>query len=147
MKNFCKYISIIAVMGAFASCDPITDTYTIDDSTIPADELQLSVAPKVVDGKNGNIIVVENNSPILSEWSVGESVARKAYAELSVSFTGQHTVNFRGLNSGWKGIHRDLVYRKGRYHLDDSGQYSHPAVHRSGGGPHLLWHNYRPGKD
>ena len=43
MKNFCKYISIIAVMGAFASCDPITDTYTIDDSTIPADELQLSV--------------------------------------------------------------------------------------------------------
>ena len=51
MKNFCKYISIIAVMGAFASCDPITDTYTIDDSTIPADELQLSVAPKVVDGK------------------------------------------------------------------------------------------------
>ena len=71
MKNFCKYISIIAVMGAFASCDPITDTYTIDDSTIPADELQLSVAPKVVDGKNGNIIVVENNSPILSEWSVG----------------------------------------------------------------------------
>ena len=48
---------------------------------------------------------------------------------------------------GWKGIHRDLVYRKGRYHLDDSGQYSHPAVHRSGGGPHLLWHNYRPGKD
>ena len=70
MKNFCKYISIIAVMGAFASCDPITDTYTIDDSTIPADELQLSVAPKVVDGKNGNIIVVENNSPILSEWSV-----------------------------------------------------------------------------
>ena len=102
MKNFCKYISIIAVMGTFASCDPITDTYTIDDSTIPADELQLSVAPKVVDGKNGNIIVVENNSPILSEWSVGESVARKAYAELSVSFTGQHTVNFRGLNSGGK---------------------------------------------
>ena len=60
------------------------------------------MAPKVVDGKNGNIIVVENNSPILSEWSVGESVARKAYAELSVSFTGQHTVNFRGLNSGGK---------------------------------------------
>ena len=53
MKNFCKYISIIAVMGAFASCDPITDTYTIDDSTIHAAELQLSVAPKVVDGKNG----------------------------------------------------------------------------------------------
>jgi len=99
MKNFYKYISIIAVMGAFVSCDPITDTYTIDDSTISADGLQLSVAPKFVDGKNGNIIVVENNSPILSEWSVGESVARKAYAELSVSFIGQHTVNFRGLNS------------------------------------------------
>ena len=100
MKNFCKYISIIAVMGVFISCDPITDTYTIDNNTIPADGLQLSVAPKLVDGKNGNIIVVENNSPILSEWSVGESVARKAYAELSVSFTGQHTVNFRGLNPG-----------------------------------------------
>ena len=146
MKNFCKYISIIAVMGAFASCDPITDTYTIDDSTIPADELQLSVAPKVVDGKNGNIIVVENNSPILSEWSVGESVARKACRTFGIF----HRAAYRQLpwiEFGWKGIHRDLVYRKGRYHLDDSGQYSHPAVHRSGGGPHLLWHNYRPGKD
>ena len=34
MKNFCKYISIIAVMGTFASCDPITDTYTIDDLSL-----------------------------------------------------------------------------------------------------------------
>jgi len=99
MKTFFKYISIIAVMAAFASCDPITDSFTTDDRIIPIDELQLSVATQQVDGKNGNIIVVENNSPILSEWSVGETVVRKAYAELSVPFTGQQTVNFRGLNA------------------------------------------------
>ena len=76
MKNFCKYINYNRCCDGsiriFATLSP-THIPPPDDSTIPADELQLSVARRVVDGKNGNIIV-ENNSPILSEMGVGESV-------------------------------------------------------------------------
>ena len=92
-------ILTLAAFGAFTACDPLTEDYTLDGSTIPADELKLSVTAKQVDGKNSNTIVMENNSPILSEWTVDGKKQQKAYAEATVSFTGTHTVKFRGMNA------------------------------------------------
>lgn len=100
MKNLYKYISAIAVMGTFTACTPLTESFTMDDAVIPANDLQLSVATQQVNGKNGNIIIVENHSPILSEWIVGQTVEHKAYAEMQVSFTGRHIVNFHGFTAG-----------------------------------------------
>ena len=95
-----KYIYAIAAMGILVACDPITDEFSMDDSVFPADQLEATVAPQQVDGKNGNVIVMENNSPVLSKWIVGETAIQKAYAEATVPYIGQHTVTFRGINSG-----------------------------------------------
>lgn len=93
-----KFHALI-MMGLLTACSPITDDYNMDESTLSAHQLQLNVNPQQIDGKNGNVITVENNSPILSEWTVGSSTVHKAYAELTVPTIGQHTVNFRGYNA------------------------------------------------
>lgn len=100
MKNFYKYIRAIIVMGIFSACTPLTESFTIDDTVISANDLQLSVTTQQVNGRNGNIIIAENHSPILSEWRVGQTVEHKTYAEIQVSFIGQHIVNFRGFTAG-----------------------------------------------
>lgn len=93
------YIPAILMMGLMAACSPITDDYDMDQSTLSADQLKLSVSAQQVGGQNGNVITVENNSPILSEWCIGGTTVHKAYAELTVPTIGQHTVTFRGLNA------------------------------------------------
>ena len=94
-----KILSAIMMMGLIAACSPITDDYDLDKSVLSADQLKLSVNAQQISGQNSNVITVENNSPILSEWSVGTTTVHKAYAELTVPTIGQHTVTFRGLNA------------------------------------------------
>lgn len=94
-----KIFSAMMMMGLFTACSPITDDYDLDKSVLSADQLQLSVNTPQVNGQNGNVITVENNSPILSEWTVGTITVHKAYAELTVPSIGQHTVSFRGYNA------------------------------------------------
>lgn len=88
----------IASLGLLAACDPLTEEYELNNSKLSADELQVSATVKQLDGKNGNVIVMENHSPILSQWTVEGKNFVKAYAETSVSFTGDHIVKFRGMN-------------------------------------------------
>lgn len=95
-------ILTIAAVGAFTACDPLTESYSLDESTLSADQLKLTVKAQTVDGRNSNTIVMENNSPILSEWTVGDKKLNSAYAEAVVNYTGQQKVTFRGMNADTK---------------------------------------------
>ena len=95
-------ILTIAAVGAFPACDPLTESYSLDESTLSADQLKLTVKAQTVDGRNSNTIVMENNSPILSEWTVGDKKLNSAYAEAVVNYTGQQKVTFRGMNADTK---------------------------------------------
>ena len=64
-----KYIAIAAV-SLLTACDPLTDDFSMDSSVMDASELNLTVKPVEVNGQKGNVIVVENHSPILSKWTV-----------------------------------------------------------------------------
>lgn len=97
MKNR-KYIAIFAV-ALLTGCDPLTDEYAMDDNALSADRLQITAVPVQADGKNGNVIIVENRSPILSEWTLGNTVTTRAYDQITVPTLGSHIVNFRGLNA------------------------------------------------
>ena len=96
-----RYIFMaIASLGLFAACNPLTEEYELNNSQISAEELQVTATVKQVDGKYGNVIVRENHSPLLSQWTVADKSYTKAYAETTVSYTGDHVVKFHGMNDG-----------------------------------------------
>ena len=106
MRN---YKLALASLGTLVACSPITEDFTLDEGILSADQLNLTVTAQQIDGKNGNVIIVENNSPILSEWTIEDTRVQKAYAEIPVSYIGQQTVSFRGINAG-KGSYTEKVF-------------------------------------
>lgn len=98
-------ICCLAVVGLLAACDPIIQTNKIDDSIVSAENLDLEIMVKQVDGKNSNVFTVENHSAILAQWTVkqllsGETLSSKSADELYVSTIGTHEIHFKGLNYG-----------------------------------------------
>lgn len=91
-----KYIAIAAV-SLLTACAPLTDDFSMDSSVMDASELNLTVKPVEVNGQKGNVIVVENHSPILSKWTVGDRVSTRACDTLLVNTIGTHAVTFSGL--------------------------------------------------
>lgn len=62
MKFKPLYALMLSMGALFASCDPSIVDGPSEWSTIAAEDLQLTATPVVVDGLNGNRIVVENKS-------------------------------------------------------------------------------------
>jgi hypothetical protein len=82
---------------ALVACEPIEDCDSIGGA-ITADQLDVKATPIVVNGKNGNMVVLENHSPVLSAWNCGGSLSTKAYDTVMVVKTGAVDVTFTGLN-------------------------------------------------
>lgn len=82
---------------ALVACDPIENRDSIGGA-IAADKLDVKATPIVVGGKNGNMVILENHSPVLSSWNCGGSTSLKAYDTVMVVKTGVVDVTFTGLN-------------------------------------------------
>lgn len=94
-KSIIFSLFILAV--AFMACDPIIKSDEIG-SPITADQLDVKATPIVVNGKNGNMVILENHSPVLSSWNCGGAISSKAYDTVMVVSTGAVNVTFTGLN-------------------------------------------------
>ncbi|MCD7916716.1 MAG: hypothetical protein LUG96_16590, partial [Tannerellaceae bacterium] len=75
-----KIIYLMMFAIAFMACEPIENRESAGGA-ITADQLDISATPVVVDGKNSNKIIVENHSPVLSQWDYGVGISTKAYDE------------------------------------------------------------------
>jgi len=96
MKKTILY-SLFILAIAFYACEPIVTRDSIG-SPITAADLNVKATPIVVNGKNGNMVVLENHSPVLSSWNCGGSTSLKAYDTVMVVKTGAVDVTFIGLN-------------------------------------------------
>lgn len=89
-------------MSAFAllltSCDPSTDDISSGfNNNVTAETVIAKATPVVINGKNTNRIIVENNSPITCQWSAdlllgGQSTSKKSYDTIYVSKTGANVI-------------------------------------------------------
>jgi hypothetical protein len=89
--------SLFILAGAFMACEPIVNSDEIGGAITSAD-LNVKATPIVVNGKNGNMVVLENHSPVLSSWNCGGTTSIKAYDTVMVVKTGVVDVAFTGLN-------------------------------------------------
>lgn len=89
--------SLLILAVAFMACDPIIKSDEIGGA-ITADQLNVKATPIVVNGKNGNMVILENHSPVLSSWNCGGAISSKAYDTVMVVSTGTVNVTFTGLN-------------------------------------------------
>ncbi len=82
---------------AFTACEPIENRDSIGGA-LTADQLDVAATPIVVNGKNGNMVVIENHSAVNSSWLVGTATSLKAHDTLMIVSTGNIPVEFTGLN-------------------------------------------------
>lgn len=89
----------------YTSCDPTSD----DGGTgfmenVTAENVQASVKPVQVNGKNTNLIVVENHSKITQQWTANQlaekmTLSAKAYDTIYVTHTGENVVTMTCKNN------------------------------------------------
>ena len=108
MKKIYTLASLMAAALVFA-CTPLENRSEMEVKSISASELEVSAVAVVKDGKNTNEIVVENHSPILSEWTLGTEKSTAASHTFLARTTGQQTIHFRGLLGMQKYVEKDLT--------------------------------------
>jgi len=89
--------SLFALALAFYACEPIVNRDSIG-SPITVADLKVTATPIVVNGKNGNMVILENHSPVVSAWNCGGATSSKAYDTVMVVAIGAVPVTFTGLN-------------------------------------------------
>jgi len=89
--------SLFILAAAFMACEPIVNRDEIGGAITAAD-LNVKATPIVVNGKNGNMVVLENHSPVLASWNCGGTTSLKSYDTVMVVKTGVVDVTFTGLN-------------------------------------------------
>jgi hypothetical protein len=94
-KSIIYAFCILAI--TLVACEPIEERDSIGGA-ISADKLDVKATPIVVNGKNGNMVILENHSPVLSAWNCGGAVSSKSYDTVMVVKTGAIDVAFTGLN-------------------------------------------------
>lgn len=106
MKKSIIY-SLLIILAAFYACDPIEDR---DSNSLPitADELEVTATPLQVNGVNSNKVVLENHSPVLSEWNYGVGVTTKAADTILLVVTGTTNIQFTGLNPDGSTITKEI---------------------------------------
>ncbi|MCD7975986.1 MAG: hypothetical protein LUG51_02075 [Tannerellaceae bacterium] len=108
MKKSIIYLMLLTI--AFIACEPIENRESAGGA-ITADQLDISATPIVVNGKNSNRIILQNNSPVLSQWDYGNGLSTRSYDEVDVVLTGDLTVIFTGLNADGSKITKELPIR------------------------------------
>jgi hypothetical protein len=91
MKKIFYITFTLVLMTVFASCDPIENR--LDSGTvITAAELQATVTPLVVGGKNTNKVRVKCTSPVLCKWTDGVKSYVSNDVDMILFVTGQQTI-------------------------------------------------------
>jgi hypothetical protein len=106
MKKTIIYALFILAVSIVA-CDPIEERDSIGGA-IAADQLDIAATPIKVNGKNGNMIILENHSPVMSAWVCGSATSNSAYDTVMVVSTGSVPVTFTGLNPNGTKITKTL---------------------------------------
>lgn len=97
-------IALSAAVLLLASCDPSMDNINGGfDENVTAESVQATVTPVQVNGKSTNLLVVENHSPITSQWTVGQLIesdlhSSKNYDTIYVTKLGTNTVSMQCRN-------------------------------------------------
>ncbi len=110
MKRTLHFLEIAAVAASAlaAACNPIEIRYDLVEGDLTASELEVSAVVNTIGGQNGNVIVVENHSKVLSEWTLEERSSSRAYDTFYAAHTGENTIHFRGMLAGGKFVEKDL---------------------------------------
>lgn len=96
MKKIFFALSMLTLL--YTSCDPSTDSGSTGFSeNVTAESVDAKVTPVQVNGKNSNRIIIENHSPITSQWSVdqlaeGKVTSSKAYDTIYVTKLGANII-------------------------------------------------------
>ena len=106
MKRLILYAGLLFT-ATYMACDPIEDRLSIGGA-ISADQLAVTATPVVVDGKNSNKVVLNNESPVLSSWDYGVGVTQKKTDTVLLVVTGQNEITFTGLNPDGSKISKTL---------------------------------------
>jgi len=108
MRNLI-YIIILSISASFLQgCESIEDRMELG-SSISADQLDISATLVVVNGKNSNKIVVNNNSPVLSSWDYGTGLTQKKTDTVLLVTTGENEIIFTGLNADGSKINKSII--------------------------------------
>lgn len=107
MSKCILYISLLC-MVFMAACEPIENRLSMGDP-ITAEQLDLSVSPVMVNGKRSNKIVMENHSPVMSNWNYGVGVSQKMTDTVLLVITGDNDIIFTGLNPDGSTITKTLT--------------------------------------
>lgn len=102
------YIAAMAVTGLLLSCNPIEHRLDLEEKSLSPSELEISAVVNDAQGKHGNVIVVENHSQVLSEWTLEGKTSTKAFDRILATHTGENTIHFRGMLPGGKFVEKDL---------------------------------------
>lgn len=106
MKRLILYTALLFT-ATYMACDPIEDRLDIGGA-ISADQLAVTATPVVVDGKNSNKVVLNNESPVLSSWDYGVGVTQKKTDTVLLVVTGQNEITFTGLNPDGSKVSKTL---------------------------------------
>jgi hypothetical protein len=102
MKKIFFALSMLTLL--YTSCDPSTDSGSTGFSeNVTAESVDAKATPVQVNGKNSNRIIIENHSPITSQWSAdqlaeGTVTSSKAYDTIYVTKVGANTVTMHCKN-------------------------------------------------
>lgn len=105
-KNMKKiFIALSMLTLLYTSCDPSYDSgNTGFMENVTAENVDAKVTPVQVNGKNSNRIVIENHSPITSQWSASQLAedavtSSKAYDTIYVTKLGANTISMHCKNN------------------------------------------------
>lgn len=96
MKNL-KYTAILAAL-ALAGCQD--DNLNLDFTLPDPSTLELNAVTEKSGSLDGNKIILDNHSPLLAEWVIGETSLRGAHVEYATPFTGKYDIVFKGHKAG-----------------------------------------------
>jgi len=125
---------------ALVACDPIEDRQSMTGA-ISAEQLNIKATPVVVDGKNSNKIILENNSPVLSLWDYGLGTTNKAYDEVLLVLVGENKIAFTGLNADGTKITKDLTVNVDELSFEVPAQW---ALLCGDGAKEWVWDDTQP---
>lgn len=103
LKTFIYVVSLFLVTG----CEPLEDRMELG-SAIDANQLDITATPIVVNGKNSNKVILNNNSPVLSKWNYGSGTSLKKTDTVLIVAVGERKINFTGLNPDGTQITKSL---------------------------------------
>ena len=108
MRNLIYIIIFSISILILQSCEPIEDRMELG-SAITADQLDISATLLVVNGKNSNKVIVNNNSPVLSSWDYGTGLTQKKTDTVLLVAKGENEIIFTGLNADGTKINKSLM--------------------------------------